>query len=73
MIDGDKVSARFTSAERGRKGLRWPTKPSGGVNKRYFEGLKECKNEDERKAYKKAHAKDYTPWSERFGANDPEL
>ena len=50
-----------------------PSKPSGGVNKRFFDGLAACKDEDERKAYKRARAVDYTPRDKRFGIHDPEI
>ena len=50
-----------------------PSKPSGGVNKRFFDGLLSCKDEGERKAYKKERAVDYAPRSKRFGLQDPEV
>lgn len=73
VVDGMNVAARFTCGDRGRKGLRCPDKPSGGVNKRFFDGLKACRDDDERKRYKREHAGDYVPRSSRFGPRDPEI
>jgi hypothetical protein len=73
VFSGVNVSAHFTSSARDKKGLRHPSKPSGGKNKRYFEGLKNCKSDDECKRFKKDHAGEYTPRHQRFGATDPDL
>ena len=42
-------------------------------NKRFFEGLANCKSDDERKQFKKEYASEYTPQNWRFGKHDPEL
>ena len=67
------IAAFFGKAGvKAKMGTRLP-RPSGGVNKRFFDGLNACKNPLEREEYKRTHGKIYTPLSQRFGTEDPEI
>ena len=66
VVDGNNVSALFKSPSAwGKKGTRFPAKPSGGVNKRWFEGLNACTSEEEKALYKKQKGSEYVPKTQR--------
>ena len=68
------VSAFFTDkTRRGQPGTRIPNKRSGGVNKRFFDGLKQARTDDERAKYCRESSDLYIPHKKRFGPKDPDL
>ena len=69
-----KVSAFFTDkTRRGQPGTRMPNKRSGGVNKMFFDGLKQARTDEERAKYRREYGDVYIPHKKRFGPMDPEL
>ena len=68
------VSAFFTDrTRRGQAGTRMPKKKAGGVNKRYFDGLREQQTDEDRAKFRRENAHLYVPRNKRFGPVDPEL
>ena len=68
------VSAFFTDkTRRGQPGTRMPNKRSGGVNKMFFDGLKQARTDEERAKYRREYGDVYIPHKKRFGPMDPEL
>ena len=55
---------------RGHPGTRMP-KPSGGVNKQYFDGLKAARTDEERATYRRENGHLYKSRKKRFGPLDP--
>ena len=71
--DGNRVSAHFVKdGIKAKKGCRLP-RPSGGVNKAYFDGMQQCTSAESMARYKKENENSYLPHKKRFGPNDPEL
>ena len=67
------VSAFFVKdGIKAKKGCRL-ARPSGGVNKEYFDGLQQCTSRESRAKYKREKSDLYTPHSKRFGLHDPEI
>ena len=76
VFNKDKTDVSAWFVKRGLKakhGTRHPSKPSGGVNKAYFDGLKTCKNERDRLDFVAQNRGTYKPHSKRYGIYDPEL
>ena len=72
--DDGSASAFFTDkTRRGQPGTRLPKKRAGGVNKRFFDGLKQARTDDERAKYCREFSDLYIPHKKRFGPKDPEL
>ena len=71
--DGKQVSAFFAASDAAGKAGSRCSRPSGGVNKEFFDGMKECKSEEDRWRYKVENAGKYQPRHERFGPLDPEI
>ena len=70
VVDGPNVSVLFKSpSAAGKKGTRFPRKPSGGVNKRWFQELNACTTTEEKERYKRQHWSEYVPRSAR-GSGD---
>ena len=68
------ISALFTDkTRRGERGTRMPKKRAGGVNKRYFDGLKNVRTDTERAQYRRDCRNLYIPYRERYGPKDPEI
>ena len=68
------VSAFFTDkTRRGQPGTRVPNKRAGGVNKRFFDGLRQARTDEERAKYRREFRDRYIPHKKRFGPKDPEL
>ena len=67
----DSISAFFM--RRGEAGTRMPKKRSGGINKKYFDGLKKARTDAERAQYRRDCRDLYVPHKDRFGPNDPEI
>ena len=67
----DSISAFFM--RRGEAGTRMPKKRSGGINKKYFDGLKKARTDAERAQYRRDCRDLYVPHTDRFGPNDPEI
>ena len=69
-----KVSAFFSDrTRRSQAGTRMPKKRSGGVNKRFFDGLREQQTDEDRAKFKRENAHLYVPRHKRKGPKDPEL
>ena len=67
------VAAFFTDRRRrGEPGMRMPKKRAGGVNKQYFDGLREQQTDEARAKFKREHAHLYVPRIQRKAVNDPE-
>ena len=72
--DDGSASAFFADkTRRGQPGTRLPKKRAGGVNKRFFDGLKQARTDDERAKYCREFSDLYIPHKKRFGPKDPEL
>ena len=67
----DSISAFFM--RRGEAGTRMPKKRSGGINKRYFDGLKKARTGAERAQYRRDCRSLFVFHTDRFGPNDPEI
>ena len=67
----DSISAFFM--RRGEAGTRMPKKRSGGINKRYFDGLKKARTGAERAQYRRDCRNLFVFHTDRFGPNDPEI
>ena len=67
----DSISAFFM--RRGEAGTRMPKKRSGGINKKYFDGLKKARTDAERAQYRRDFKELYKPYGKRKGPQDPEL
>ena len=62
--DDGSASAFFTDkTRRGQPGTRLPKKRAGGVNKRYFDGLKNARTDAERAQYRRDFKELYKPYS----------
>ena len=69
----NRISAWFAKeGEKAKRGVRMP-RPTGGMSKRYYEGLDLCSTADEKAEYKRSNAEHFTPRSKRFGLNDPDI
>ena len=70
VVDGPNVSVLFKSpSAAGKKGTRFPRKPSGGVNKHWLQELNACTTTEEKERYKMQHWSEYVPRSAR-GSGD---
>ena len=73
ITDGNDISAQFAKDDiKAKKGCRLP-RPSGGVNKAYFDGMKQCTSAESTARYKRENANSYLPYAKRYGPTDPEL
>ena len=68
------VAAFFTDRRRrGEPGMRMPKKRAGGVNKQYYDGLREQQTDEDRAKFKRENAHLYVPRLKRKGPKDREL
>ena len=71
--DDGSASAFFTDkTRRGQPGTRVPNKQAGGVNKKFFDGLRQARTDEEKAKYRRENSDLYIPLSKRFGQKDPQ-
>ena len=71
--DGSVSAFSTDRTRRGQPGTRMPKKRAGGVNKWFFDGLREQRTDEDRARFRRENMHLYRPYKSRFGPYDPEI